>query len=287
MTLPSVVYLNGRRLADGEVPTVSLFDRGYLLGDSIFATMRCIDGRVFCWEEHLARFRSAAAWARYTLRVSDDDLTSVVHEAGRSVPSSDVTLRLTASRGVGPPGARASADLVATWSVFARPTTPASEDAYRYGIDTLVVQTPRIPRRCLPTEHKIGNYVSSLTALHEATAAGALEGIQTSLDGRLSSGCMSNLFLVIGGELHTPSLDSDCRPGVTREVLLSLAQEAGMRAIERDLEPEDLGSATEAFFASTLLDVMPIRSVASIANYASTTRCADLRRRLVARRKQR
>ena len=143
------------------------------------------------------------------------------------------------------------------------------------------METPRIPRRCLPAEHKIGNYVSSLTALREAAAAGAMEGIQTSVDGRLSSGCMSNLFLIVEGELHTPSLDSDCRPGVTREVLFELAADAGLRSVERDLFPADLSRASEAFFASTLLDVMPIRSVASLAKYATTTVCADLRRRLV------
>ena len=281
MNLPSVVYVNGRRVADGEVPTISLFDRGYLLGDSIFATMRCIDGKVFRWHRHLERFKRAAAWANYVLTPTDEDITRVVHEAGGRVEASDVTLRLTASRGVGPPGARSNAPLVATWSVFARPTAAASEEAYREGIDTLIVETPKVPRRCLPAEHKIGNYVSSLVALQEANAAGALEGIQTSLDGRLSSGCMSNLFVVFDRELHTPSTDADCRPGVTREVILSLASEAGLRAVERDMHPDELGRATEAFFVSTLLDVLPIRSVASKALYVSTAICADLRRRLV------
>lgn len=281
MSLPSVVYVNGHALANGEVPTVSLFDRGYLLGDSIFATMRYINGRVFRWDHHLTRLRSATDWARYSLGPTDEELGRVVHEAGRRVQGSDVTLRLTVSRGVGPPGARSDTPIEATWSVFARPTTLAPASAYRDGIDTAIVGTPRIPRRCMPSEHKIGNYVSSLTALREAASIGAIEGIQTSIDGRLSSGCMSNLFLVVGDELHTPSLDSDCRPGVTREVLLELAAEAGIRSVERDLLPEDLPSAREAFFASTLIDVLPIRSIGSRATFKSTAFCAELRHRLV------
>jgi branched-subunit amino acid aminotransferase/4-amino-4-deoxychorismate lyase len=85
-----------------------------------------------------------------------------------------------------------------------------------------------------------------------------LEGVMLSVDGEVVSGAVSNVFLVRGPSLVTPHAASGCRPGVTREVLLELAAVLSIPVEERRVEPEELASADELFFANTLMDCLAV-----------------------------
>jgi branched-chain amino acid aminotransferase len=88
-----------------------------------------------------------------------------------------------------------------------------------------------------------------------------IEGIQLSVAGELVSGLVSNVFMVIGGGLRTPRLESGCLPGVTRAVVLSLARRLGMPVVEEYLTPADLEHAEEVFFTNTLMECLPVSTV--------------------------
>jgi branched-chain amino acid aminotransferase len=90
---------------------------------------------------------------------------------------------------------------------------------------------------------------------------GAGEGIMLAVDGSLACGTMANLFLVKGDQLLTPSLASGCRAGVTREVVLELAQRVGLTPREETLPVEALWDADEAFFTSSRVECLPIAAV--------------------------
>jgi branched-subunit amino acid aminotransferase/4-amino-4-deoxychorismate lyase len=105
------------------------------------------------------------------------------------------------------------------------------------------------------------NYLDSLLARREAKAAGADEAIVLNEEGFLAEGSMSNIFLVSGNTLHTPSEDSGTLPGITREVVLELALSLGMEAIKRKIALEELLQADEAFFTSSLIEIMPLTHV--------------------------
>ncbi len=273
----SVVFLRDR-FVDEEEAVVPLVDRGYLLGDSVFATLRALGGRVFQARLHVERLRAASASLGIAWPLEHEDVVDLAHEATSRLGALDATLRITLSRGVGStPGIGTLGPFAPTFSILARPTVLYPAEAYTSGLDTALVTAPRIPAACLPSAFKTGNYLPNILARRELEEKGYIEGIQRAWSGELASGTVSNLFLVRGRELLTPHLASECRPGVTREVLLGLSRRSGLTPLERALGVEDLASADEVFFASTLMECLPVRRIEAIAEYGSFSRTAQLR----------
>ena len=105
-----------------------------------------------------------------------------------------------------------------------------------------------------------GNYINSMLALREAQACGYDEALLLDVDGYVAEGSGENVFLVIKGVIHTPALTS-ALAGITRDILMTLAAEAGYEVVERLISREEVYLADEAFFTGTAAEVTPIRSL--------------------------
>jgi branched-chain amino acid aminotransferase len=114
----------------------------------------------------------------------------------------------------------------------------------------------------MPAQAKVSaNYASTMVAKARARAAGYDEIVLVDEDGNLAEGPTTNLFLVdAGGTLVTPS-PARVLHGVTRASILELAKTEGIPAVERDVRPEELRGAAEAFLTGTTAGVWPITSV--------------------------
>jgi branched-chain amino acid aminotransferase len=277
-----IIYLDGRFLGPDELATVDLRDRGYLFGDTVFETVRAFGGVAFALDRHMARLTEAASLVG--IAMPDADIEEITASALASLAQPDATLRYTLSRGVGPWGLSMSGPFSPCFSVVARRTTAHAEARYAEGIDAKIVETRRVPAACMPTRVKTGNYLSTVLARRELEADGLVEGIQLTVDGRVSSGTLSSVFAVIDGTLCTPSLDCDCRAGVTREIVLELAPRSGLVVAERHLTPADLANASEVFFVSSLADCLPARSIRGVGAYDSREVARRLRELLRAAR---
>lgn len=238
----SVVVFLGERFVDEEDAHVSLFDRGYLVGEGAFATMRAYRGRCFRAERHLAQLARAAE--AFGLRVPAEALARA-NEAAARASVEDARVRVTVSD--------------TAFSIVAEPLVAPSEGDYAGGVAVVTVEARRVPPACFDGAMKSLSYAPSMLAQREARARGAAEGAQLTLDGALACGAVSNLFVVRGDELATPSLDSGCRPGVTREAILELAPHVGLRPVERRVAPDE--DIDEAFLTSSRIEVLPIATL--------------------------
>jgi branched-chain amino acid aminotransferase len=236
--LGRVVFL-GDRFIEGDAH-VSLLDRGYLLGEGAFATLRAYGGRCFRAERHLAQLSRAADAFGLPLRT---DALERVRECARRVGEARVRVTLSDT----------------AFSIIAEPITPPSEADYATGVDVVTVRARRVPPECFDGAIKSLSYAPSLLAQREARARGAFEGVQLALDGSLACGAVSNLFVVRGDELATPALDSGCRPGITREAVLELAPSLGLRPVERRIVADE--RFDEAFLTNSRIEVLPIATL--------------------------
>jgi branched-subunit amino acid aminotransferase/4-amino-4-deoxychorismate lyase len=109
--------------------------------------------------------------------------------------------------------------------------------------------------------HKTTSYYPRLVALRGAQGKGCGEALWATPEGRLAEGCMSNLFVVKGGKLKTPAVDTPVLPGVTRAVVLELAAAAGIPAEEGPCSIDDLLEADEVFLTNAIMEVMPVTRV--------------------------
>ena len=105
-----------------------------------------------------------------------------------------------------------------------------------------------------------GNYINSMMALNEVLKDGYDEALTLDTQGYIAEGSAENIFLVIRGELHTPDLTA-CLDGITRRTIIQLAQDNGLKVIERRITRDEVYVADEAFFTGTAAEVTPIREV--------------------------
>ena len=103
----------------------------------------------------------------------------------------------------------------------------------------------------------IGTYINSTMALHEALRKGADEALLMDKNGFISEGSGENIFIVKDGVICTPLTDH-CLNGITRQSVITIAQDQGFEVIEKNLEYVDLVEADEAFFTGTAVEITPI-----------------------------
>ena len=253
-------YLNGEFLPLSQAH-ISALDRGFLLGDGLFETLRSYRGEPFLLGRHARRLRASARALNIAGSPRLPKLRKVVKELlVRSGPQ-DAYIRITLSRGVG-----SELGLVETRSptlfVFVRPLTPYPREWYRGGIKVVVSNIRRSAGSPI-WGFKVLSYLESLWAREEARKRGAQEAIFLNTSGYLAEGATSNIFFVQGGELLTPALRANILPGVTREVILEICRDQGVPCQEGLFTLEDLERADEVFLTNSLMGVMPVGKVES------------------------
>ncbi len=258
--MPTLIYLNGE-FHTADDARVSLFDRGYLLGDSIFETVRVYRGTAFRLAARLDRLERGSRATGIKLPLPRDKLVARVEETIRRSEEMQAVVRITVSRGEGPPGIGTVGCDRPLLSIWVRPLTPYPAEAYRQGIKTMVVETRCIPPACRPSDIKCGNYLPNVLARRELQAQGMIEGVQLSVDGCVVGGTVANVFLVERGRLITPDLRSGCLPGITRAAVLELAAELSIQVKQCRVELEQLDAADEVFFTNSVMEILPVAQI--------------------------
>jgi branched-chain amino acid aminotransferase len=136
------------------------------------------------------------------------------------------------------------------------------EEALNQGVDVCVASWHRLAPNTLPAMAKAAaNYMNSQLIKMEAITNGYTEGIALDATGNVSEGSGENIFVIRDGKIHTPPLSSSVLPGVTRNSVITLAEESGFPLVQEALPREALYIADEIFFTGTAAEITPIRSV--------------------------
>jgi branched-chain amino acid aminotransferase len=239
-----------------EEARVSVYDRGFLYGDSVFETIRTYRGRPFALDEHLARLERSATMVAIPMPVPRDTIAAEVEAALVAGKNAESYARVMLSRGVAPLGLDPSQALSPVRVILVEPLEPPSRDAYRDGVACTVVRT----ERAADAAHgaKVGNYLASLLALRAAKAAGAHEALIVDGHGRVVEGATSNVFLVRAGVLVTPPEEANILPGITRAHLLEVARAEHIPVALETFTAEQLIKADEAFLSSSIREVLSV-----------------------------
>ena len=250
------VWLNGR-LVRGAEAVVSLFDRSFLMGDGLFETLRSVQGRLFRLDRHLARLEQGAALLRLSLPWNVKELTEAIHRTIAANSLSGAAVRLTVSRGVGPPGPGLGGAKAPLCVIAARPFAGYPEHWYDPGATAIVSSIVKNDRSPL-SGVKSTSYLEHVLARAESTDRGADEALLLNTRGQFAEGSSTNLFAVIDGRLVTPDVASGCLPGVTRESVLEIARLTGMEVQEEPMSGSAWEMWDEAFLTNSLLAVAPL-----------------------------
>lgn len=254
------VWLNDR-LVPKEKAVVSVFDRGFLYGDGIYETMRVYDGVVFHLKDHLARLADSAAGIKMLLPWSNEYLENAIYKVIKTNHLRDASTRLTISRGPGDIGYNPPQPFRPTLAIMTRAFKGYPDGFYRRGIKIVVVNIRRNYIKSLDPGIKSANCLNGILAKFEAVERGAFEGVMLNVKGYLSEGTVSALFVVKNGGLFTPPLSAGILPGITRRVVMELADSLNVNVTESNMKPDRLYGADEVFLASTNMEVLPVVKV--------------------------
>ncbi len=257
----TVVNIDGKLFAPDEA-RISVFDRGFLYGDSVYEVIRTYRSEPFEIELHLERLaRSAELIAMSipwdTARL-EQEVRRTVAAANNQAECKETYVRVVVSRGTGEIGLDPALAVAPCTVIIARPLSPPPREAYERGVEVAIVSVQRVAQAAVDPSAKTGNYLNNLLALKEARDRGAYEAVMLDAQGRITEGSTSNLFLVRDGVLATPPRDAGILEGVTRRTVLRLARELGIACEEVHLGPVDLKGASESFITSTIREVVPV-----------------------------
>ncbi len=250
------VYIDGR-VVPPEEATVSIFDRGFLYGDSIYEVTRTVRGRPLELGPHLDRLERSAEAIALPLPPRAD-VVRAIDETLAAAGNAESYVRVMVTRGEGPinldPASAERPRLV----VLVKPMELPPAKAYSEGVAVCIVGVQRNLRRAVDPRVKSGNYLNNVLALAEAKKTGAYEALMCDFQGRLAEGSTSNFFFVRAGELFTPPLDVGILEGITRQRVMGLARKAGLTVHEAELWPHDVASFSEAFLTSSVRGIVPV-----------------------------
>ncbi len=256
----TTIWLDGAWL-DRDSASVSVFDHGLLYGDGVFEGIRVYGGRAFRLQEHLERLYDSARAIWLTIPMPIEEMTALTEEAVRRSGLEDAYIRPIVTRGVGDLGLDPRKCPAPTVIIIVDGIRLWPAEVYERGLRVVTAGTPIPHRESLSPRVKSLNYLPHILAKIEGIHAGADEVLMLDSTGSVAEGSGQNLFVVKKGVLRTPPASAGILKGVTRDVVIELAREAGLPVEEVQLNRYDVYTADEAFFSGTAAEIVYIREV--------------------------
>jgi len=269
MEQDGTIWMNGEYV-DWEDATVHVLSHGMHYGTGVFEGVRAYDTEngtaIFRWEEHLDRLYNSAKPYDMEIEFSREEITEATVEILRRNELDSAYVRPLVyygydSLGVSPGDCPTDVTIAAwPWGAY------LGEEALENGIEVKVSSWRKHASSQIPTNAKTtGLYVNSLLAGEEARRNGFAEAIVLNKEGNVAEGPGENLFLVRDGEIYTPGLSESILDGITRDTVITLAEERGYEVHDNvSVSRGELNTADELFFTGSAAEVTPIRQVDNV-----------------------
>jgi branched-chain amino acid aminotransferase len=244
------VWLNGRFCSAAEA-TVPVTDRGFLLGDGFFETMRAHEGKISWLDAHMGRLDYHAEVIEFPLDLlpSNEEVAEVVQTLFTQIYRKDAVVRLTVSRGSGERGLLPPADPDPTILITAAPFDPVDPNI---GIKLATSQKVRRNAHSVAGGIKSINYLDNIAAKQEAEKYGAHDAIILSGDGHVAETSVANIFGISGDTLWTPDEETGILCGLARDFVLEWAEKSEFEISFDPKTPDELRSFDAVFTANAL-----------------------------------
>jgi len=253
-----LVYVKGDFVPRSEAK-ISVFDRGYLYGDGVFEGIRGYNGRIFRLDQHLERLYRGARAISLEVPMTPEELRDVVLETVRRNNLHDCYVRVILSRGEGDLGLNPlNCQFPATLVVIASTIALYPHEVYEQGLDVITCVTRRNMPTALNPQIKSLNYLNNILGRIEVNGAGAHEGLMLNHLGYVAEATGDNVFIWRDQHLLTPPTYAGLLEGITRQVVLEMAEEMGLSPREEMLTLYQVYSADECFLTGTAAEIAPV-----------------------------
>lgn len=253
MPSQSIVFLNGEflPLADAKV---SVLDRGFLFADGVYEVIPAYAGKLFRLPQHLDRLNSSLAAIRMSPVMSDQQWEVALNKLLIPHSQSDQSVYVQVTRGAGTHRDHPLPEQY-TPTVLAMCQTIVADslDKIAKGISAITLDDIRWDWCHIKSVALLGNILLKQQANDQSCTEAILLR-----DGFATEGSASNLFIVKNKQLITPPKSHNLLPGITRDLVLELAAQAGIDCVEREISEQELFNADEIWLTSSTKEIMPV-----------------------------
>ena len=249
------------KLEEEQDAKISVFDHGLLYGDGVFEGIRFYNGRVFRLEEHISRLYDSARAILLNMPWTQEQVCQFTVDTIKANGLSDGYVRLVVTRGTGGLGLNPYLCERPSMFIIASTISLYPEEYYPNGLAIITCATRRPTPAALMPQVKSLNYLNNIMAKVEAIQSGAMEAVMLNEQGYVAECTGDNLFLLKNGKLLTPPVSDGALDGVTRRVILELADQLGIPWAEQTLTRYDIFVADECFLTGTAAEVIPVISL--------------------------
>ena len=251
------IWLDGN-LVDSKDAKITVFDHGLLYGDGVFEGIRVYSGRVFELDAHITRLYESAKAIRLVISMSQADLARAVRETVEANSVREGYIRLVVTRGVGTLGLNPFVCEKSSIFIIAGSIQLYPEELYEKGMKIISATTVRNHPLAIPPQVKSLNYLNNILAKIEALDSNVPEAVMYNHEGYVAEATGDNVFIVKKGVIHTPPDEAGALGGITRGIVIKLAQQENLQVVEKNLTRFDLYVADEFFLTGTAAEVIGI-----------------------------
>jgi D-alanine transaminase len=255
-----IVYLNGDYLPVEEA-TVSVMDRGFLFGDSVYEVVPVFGNKMLRLDEHLARLQNSLNRICLSNPFTDDEWERIFSELLQKNKGDDRAIYLQVSRGVFAKrdlSIPAQADDSSQATVFAMVLQVASPDieVVSAGISVITVDDFRWNACDIKSTSLVANVM-----LRQQAAEADVEDAILIKNGVVTEGTASNVFIVKNNVLITPPTGRHLLPGITRDLVIEIAKNNTILIEEHEIKEAELYDADEIWMTSSTREIAPVISL--------------------------
>ena len=243
----AIFYVDGKYVED-TMAALPLSDMAILRGYAVFDFLRTYNGKPFHLEDHLRRLQNSAAILHIPCPWKVNEINSIVDNLLEKNTFHEANIRFIITGGDSSDSI--TPDNTPRLVIMVTQLKSFPEEWYRDGVKVITTDVTRYKPGSKST-----NYIKAIMALEKARAHGAIESIYVNEKNQLLEGTTSNFFVVVDDVIITP--DDDILPGITREVVISLASQQ-FQVEKRPISRELLDNCSEAFLTSSNKEVAPI-----------------------------
>ncbi|QLH42364.1 MAG: aminodeoxychorismate lyase [Coxiellaceae bacterium] len=251
-----VFYLNGNFIS-ADVAAIDPQDRGFLLGDGVFTTIRIESGFPCHLALHWERLQTSAQRLKLKFTLDLITLKNLITTllAHNNLSSQTASLRITLTRGNGSRGLLPPEIQQPTLLITCAPLPQYSETFSVYLSDFRRNEYSSL------SQIKTLNYLDNIMARCEAQEHGADEALLLNTQAKVVCGSMSNLFVVINHKVYTASIREGVLPGVMRSIVLQFLQQLNITVVESAISAAQIIQAEEMFLTNALMGIKPVIAI--------------------------
>jgi len=249
MTDPaSIAYINGQFLPLSEV-RISPLDRGFVFGDGVYEVIPVYGGQAFRIDAHLQRLDNSLKAIRLANPCSHKQWCTLLNQLIKKNQSEDQSLYLQVTRGVADRDHAFPETCAATVFAMSKPLSPSQQSP----VKAITLEDIRWQWCHIKSTALLGN----LLLRQQAIDVGCHEAILLRND-TLTEGAASNVFIVKNNKIITPKKSNNILPGITRDIVIELAEKNHLDITETNISQQELLNADEIWLTSATKEVAPV-----------------------------